>query len=164
MKRVALGALGLAITASAWANTPIPAAIRPAAGEQLEMTLSATGVQIYECRSGAWTFVAPDADLFDAKGRRVGHHGAGPYWQADDGSRVVGTVAARVEAPLAGTIPWLLLTTRSTGPQGAFGKVTSIQRVDTTGGAPPATTCAHDAAGAQARVNYTAIYRLFSSK
>jgi hypothetical protein len=35
---------------------------------------------------------APDADLFDEGGRRIGRHFAGPTWEAsDDGSKVIGT-------------------------------------------------------------------------
>ena len=36
------------------------------------------------------------APLLDAFGRHVGHHGAGPHWQAHDGSRLLGKVRARV--------------------------------------------------------------------
>lgn len=140
------------------------------------MTVTATGVQIYECRATsdapradaptghAWAFIAPEAELFDSKGEGVGRHGAGPYWQAGDGSRVVGKVKARADAPAANTIPWLLLTTEATGPQGAFSKVTSIQRIDTVGGAMPATACTRQAIGTLARIHYTAVYRLFSNQ
>ncbi|MBX9945982.1 MAG: DUF3455 domain-containing protein [Reyranella sp.] len=174
MKCIKASALGLAFAAAAWANPSpagIPAALQPAAGESLATTVNAAGVQIYECRATgatptghAWTFVAPEAELFDAKGQGIGRHGAGPYWQADDGSRVVGKVKARAEAPAAGTIPWLLLITESTGPQGAFSKVTSIQRIDTVGGAVPTTACTRQAAGTLARIHYTAVYRLFSNQ
>jgi hypothetical protein len=163
MKHVRLIALGLLVATTAWASpTPggIPAALQPTAGESLAMTLMARGVQIYECNAGEWKFVAPEAELFDVKGQRIGHHGAGPFWQAADGSHVVGKVKTRANAPVTGTIPWLLLTTQSTGPQGVFSKVTSIQRVDTTGGAAPQSDCT---ANTQTRVAYTAIYRLFSS-
>ena len=71
--------------------------------------LVARGVQIYQCRAAPaaasgpmqWVFVAPQADLFDADGRRVGRHFDGPRWQADDGSRIVGSVKARADAPRA---------------------------------------------------------------
>ena len=33
---------------------------------------------------------APDASLLDAKGQVIGKHFAGPSWQANDGSIVVG--------------------------------------------------------------------------
>jgi hypothetical protein len=165
-----LGASAALLTA-ACASTPlvVPDALRPAANESLATTVSARGVQVYECRvrkdggGYEWAFVAPDADLLDARGRTIGRHGAGPYWQAADGSRVVGTVKARAEAPESGSIPWLLLTTKSSGPSGAFSEVTSIQRVNTVGGIAPATPCTAPLTGTPARVPYTADYRLFTA-
>lgn len=174
MKYMTSSALGLLLAATAWANPPpaaIPAVLQPAKGESLSMTVTAAGVQIYECRAAAdapaghaWTFVAPEAELFNSKGEGVGRHGAGPHWQAGDGSRVVGKVKARADAPVANAIPWLLLITESTGPQGAFSKVTSIQRIDTVGGDMPAMACTRQAAGTLARIHYTAVYRLFSNQ
>jgi hypothetical protein len=125
-------------------------------------------VQVYECRAAGagappgWVFVAPEAELFDVRDRRVGEHGAGPFWAAADGSRIVGTVVARADAPKAGAIPWLLLRTRSSGGGGRFSAVSHVQRIHTEGGAAPARGC--DAAahlGRQARVPYRADYRLF---
>lgn len=157
----------LAAACAATPHTPIPEALTP--GEaKLAMVVPAKGVQIYECRAkGAafeWAFVAPDAELFDTSGRRIGHHGAGPFWQAADGSRVNGSVKARADAPApAADIPWLLLTTKSTGPEGTFSNVTLIQRVNTVGGIAPAQACDAASLGRQARVAYTADYRLFTA-
>jgi hypothetical protein len=157
------------LAACAAVPAPVLPALDPGANQRVLMQLSATGVQIYECRAGsangmaAWTFVAPEAQLLDARGRVVGQHGAGPFWMAADGSRVVGTVEGRADAPVAGAIPWLLLRTRSTGGPGAFERVTSIQRLNTEGGVAPADGCAAGTLGAQARVPYRADYRLFTS-
>ncbi|MBK9604920.1 MAG: DUF3455 domain-containing protein [Betaproteobacteria bacterium] len=85
---------------------------------------------------GKPAFIAPEAELLDAGGRSVGRHGAGPYCQASDGSKVVGKLKARVDAPSASAIPWLLLEVTTAGPEGAFSKVTSIQQVNTAGGGP----------------------------
>ena len=89
---------GAALLTAACASTPlvVPDTLRPATSETLATTVGARGVQIYECRARKdggveWAFVAPDADLLDAQGTAIGRHGAGPYWQAADGSRVVGT-------------------------------------------------------------------------
>jgi hypothetical protein len=156
--------LPLLLVACASAPAAVPEALAPARDEQFALTVAARGVQVYECRAAAggapkWAFVAPEAELLDAQGRIVGTHGAGPHWLAHDGSRLQGTVKARAEAPRAGDdIPWLLLATTSSGPQGAFSSVTSIQRVHTAGGLAPATAC--EAEGV-ARVPYTAQYRLF---
>jgi Protein of unknown function (DUF3455) len=117
----------------------LPSALMPAPGHRELATIAARGVQIWECRRGAdaagpaWAFVAPDAALFDQRGRRVGSHGAGPHWQSDDGSRVTGKLLASVPAPAPGAIAWLLLGTQSAGrPPGS--------RLPGTRRAPPATT------------------------
>jgi hypothetical protein len=147
----------------------IPANLRAPAGESLVRTLWADGVQVYECRAkGAdsgfpeWVFVAPEANLTDAGGTLVGHHSAGPTWEAGDGSKVVGVVKAKVDAPDAGAIAWLLLATHSTGKPGLFAKVSSIQRVATVGGAMPATGCGTATVGKQVRVPYQAQYAQYA--
>ena len=140
--------------------TQIPATLQPA-GESLAQIVPAKGVQIYECRDAKWVFIAPEAELFDRAGKKIGTHYAGPHWEAADGSKVIGAVKARSDAPQAGAIPWLLLSTKSVAGEGAFSKVTSIQRVSTTGGMAPEGGCAE--AGAKARVPYTADYYFFKS-
>jgi hypothetical protein len=141
----------------------VPAALAPPAGQSLAMTIAARGVQVYECRGDTWAFVGPEAELLDARGKRIGHHGNGPHWTADDGSRIVGRVAARADAPEAGAIPWLLLATDAVGTQpGAFSQVASVQRVQTSGGLAPSTPCTRGNAGATARIPYSADYRLFT--
>lgn len=152
-------------------STELPAQLRAADGERLAMTLSARGVQVYECRAvkGSpyayeWAFVAPDAELFDGQGAHAGKHFAGPRWEAPDGSRVAGTVMAKADASEAGAIPWLLLTAKSDGPEGVLSKVSSVQRVNTSGGAAPTTGCAEATAGTMSRVSYTADYRMYVPK
>ena len=149
----------------------VPDKLQPSSNESLAMVVPAKGVQIYECRSGKdqaggyeWTFVAPEADLFDRLGNRIGRHYAGPHWEATDGSKILGTLKERADAPAADAIPWLLLTTKSVGPAGSFSKVTSIQRVNTVGGIAPKTGCAQAAVGAPARISYTADYYFFTEK
>jgi hypothetical protein len=109
-------------------------------------------------------FVAPAADLFDAGGNRVGRHYAGPHWESTDGSKVLGMVKERADAPAVDAIPWLLLTAKSVGSEGSFSKVTSIQRVHTAGGVAPQAGCSQAAAGALARINYAADYYFFTAK
>ncbi len=162
---VLLSACAASVLNPAPPSVVVPEALRPPAGETLVRTLAADGVQIYECRAKAgdanaaeWVFVAPEAQLVDGHGTLVGHHYAGPTWEAGDGSKVVGTVRAKLDAPEAGAIPWLLLATRSTGKPGLFAKVTSIQRVATHGGAMPATGCSPATLGEKARVPYKAEY------
>ena len=143
-------------------TVPVPENLRPGPNEVLARVVPAKGVQVYECRDGKWAFVAPQAQLFDKRGRQIGHHYGGPHWEAADGSKVVGAVKARADAPAAGAIPWLLLSAKSVGPDGAFSRVTSIQRVTTEGGLAPAGACAH--AGEQARVAYKADYYFFAPR
>jgi len=149
----------------------VPDELKPGASESLAMIVPAKGVQIYECRARKdqaggyeWAFVAPEADLFDVRGDRIGRHYAGPHWESTDGSKVLGTVKERADAPVADAIPWLLLAVKSVGPAGSFSKVTSIQRVNTVGGAAPKAGCSQAAAGTLARINYTADYYLFTAK
>jgi len=85
----------------------------------------AVGVQIYECTQTSedparyeWTFKAPDAELFDSAGRKIGKHYAGPTWESNDGSKVVGEVKARYDGPDSNGIPWLLLSAKTTSGAG----------------------------------------------
>ena len=160
---VSVLAAGLAACAC---TATLAADLDPGPGARLARVVPARGVQIYECRDrkGAegteWAFVAPEADLLDTRGRVIGKHGAGPFWQAEDGSRVTATVKARADAPVAGAIPWLLLEATDSGTPGMFAGVSLIQRVETQGGVAPAGACTR---GDQARVTYTAEYRFFNS-
>ena len=160
-------AVAVAIAGCASAPVDVPANLKPGADEKKLVTLAAAGVQVYQCRAkpGAageyeWGFVAPEAELTDSSGKPAGKHYAGPHWEAPDGSKVVGTVKARADAPADRAIPWLLLTTTSDGPDGAFSKVTSIQRVNTSGGVARA-SCTKDDEGHRERVRYTADYILY---
>jgi hypothetical protein len=61
-----------------------------------------------------------------------------------------------------GAIAWLLLTTKSVGPDGAFANVTSIQRINTKGGGAPASSdCTAASLGKKVRIPYSADYAMF---
>jgi Protein of unknown function (DUF3455) len=146
-----------------------PANLAPAANEAQVLRLPAVGVQIYECKivdgkPAAWAFVSPEADLFDESGVRVGKHYAGPTWELNDGSKIVGTVKERANSTTPGAIPWLLLSAKSTGSAGKLEKVASLQRVNTVGGVAPATGCTAGDIGKQARVYYKTDYVYFAAK
>jgi Protein of unknown function (DUF3455) len=152
-------------------NLSVPANLQTTANETLHSVVFARGVQIYSCNAAAngtaaWAFVAPDADLFaDAKATAViGKHGAGPFWQALDGSKVVGQVKARADAPVVGAIPWLLLSTTADNTAGAYQRLTSIQRLNTVGGVAPSTGCGGSDLGKRVSVPYTADYTLWLRK
>src|SRR3954471_20010699 len=72
-----------------------PPALKVAPNEALFLEAFATGVQIYQCRAGEWSLQAPQAELADREGKKLGTHYAGPTWEANDGSKVVGEVKAR---------------------------------------------------------------------
>ena len=151
------------------AQSIIPQQLNPDAKESMTLIVPAKGVQIYECRvnqAGAyeWTFVAPQAELFDTTGKPIGRHYAGPSWESGDGSKIVGAVKARADAPAANAIPWLLLGTKSVGREGEFSKVTSVQRVNTSGGLAPKAGCSEGNAGTPVRVPYSADYYFFTAK
>ena len=164
--QVGLSAAALA-ACSSLLPVEVPAAIAAPAGQSVGTVANAKGVQIYECRqekgADTWVFVGPEATLYDAGGRAIGSHGpsanGGPYWQALDGSRIVGAVKGRVEAPQAGAIPWLILSSKAEGPQGSFSAVKNVQRIDTVGGVAPGAGCAAGNHGERIRVPYTATYR-----
>ncbi|HVI73954.1 MAG TPA: DUF3455 domain-containing protein [Anaeromyxobacteraceae bacterium] len=149
-------------TASACAGK-IPPALAPPAGNELAFELRAEGVQIYACASSSgaaasWALQAPEAALIDRRGVRAGTHGAGPTWEALDGSSVVG---AKVEAatPDPSAIPWLLLrAVDHRGDHGRMADVTFVQRLATSGGTAPSKGCGPDSVGAVARVPYRAVY------
>lgn len=144
---LALGACAMAPTAGA---TPAVAgaSIEPPAGQQLA-ALEASGVQIYSCEFNAqhqlrWSFKRPSAMLYDASGRQVVLHGAGPSWEAGDGSRVVGRALAQKPSDTPGSIPQLLLETHGTGGAGMLAEVRYVQRLNTVGGLAPSAPCASE--------------------
>jgi hypothetical protein len=161
-------AIAIAVASGACTlDRPSPSVLEPT-DQTLALIAVGSGVQVYECRerkdgyatAHEWSLLGPEATLY-AGGRMIGTHGAGPSWQSTDGSRVVGGVMAKVNAPSGDSIPWLLLTTRSDGPEGAFSKVTSIQRVNTHGGLRPSNGCDDLTVGRQIPVRYTADYRFY---
>jgi hypothetical protein len=128
-------------------------------GNRLAFHLDAAGVQMYTCAAtGTWSFVAPQANLYNQGGEVVAIHYKGPTWQwLEDGSTVVGAkLAAFTPDPTA--IPWLLLGAQSHAGEGRMTKVSYVQRLDTVGGNAPAGGCS---AGATANVPYTATYYFY---
>ena len=147
-----------------------PPALRPADSERALFAWNAIGSQIYECRVNekggvAWTFVAPEAELFNQDNDRVGTHGAGPFWAANDGSRITGTLRARADGARPADIPLLLLSTQAGEAAGMMAGVTSVQRLNTHGGNPPARGCESQAdAGKRIKQGYTADYVFFAAR
>ncbi len=166
-----LGACASAPSAPPAVATPTaPTTLTPAATERAAFTWHAIGSQIYECKAAEkggwnWVFVAPEADLYNQKDEKVGTHGAGPFWAAQDGSRTVGAVKARANGARPHDIPLLLLSAKSDGSAGKMARVTSVQRLNTEGGAAPAKGCVEAAdAGKRVKEGYTSDYVFFEAK
>ena len=172
MTRMSLVALVAGCATSKFGTIPlVPENLRTPATEVLSLETQATGVQIYECNASKdvptrfeWVFKAPEADLFDEAGNKIGKHYAGPTWESNDGSKVVGEVKAQDTGPDSGAIPWLLLSAKSTSGTGAFSQTKSIQRIHTVGGKAPTEPCSQAQAGKVARVGYKATYYFYVAK
>jgi hypothetical protein len=138
----------------------------PPAGSKLVLRAHAQGNQIYTCQQNAYTFSwglkAPDAQLQNDSNRVIGRHFAGPTWQLNDGSQVVGRPVAKVDATEPNAVPWLQLLVVNTTGHGLLEHVTVIQRVNTHGGQPPAGGCDQAHLGTDLRVPYTAEYDFYS--
>jgi hypothetical protein len=108
-----------------------------------------------------WVFVAPDAELFNVDGKKVGTHGAGPFWRLSAQDSIVAQQFSPARtAPAADphTIDWLLLKPKAgTNPTGVFDGVDYIQRIATKGGKPPVTPPLR--ATDSVSVKYEAVYR-----
>ncbi len=148
-----------------------PESLEPPANQALLLAAHGAGVQIYECVASkadaaqfAWSLRGPEAQLHDDSGKTVGKHYAGPTWEANDGSTVVGEVVAHDESADAAAIPWLLLRAKSTSGHGLFGAVQSIQRLHTSGGKAPSSGCDQSHAGTESRVAYSADYVFYTAK
>ena len=145
----------------------VPDNLRVPPTEKLALEACAVGVQIYDCKpTGSparfeWVFRAPEAELFDTNGKKIGKHYAGPTWELNDGSKVVGEVKAREDGPDTNAIPWLLLTVKSSSGSGELANAASVQRVQTVGGKAPAGGCNEGQAGKDVRVPYSATYYFY---
>ena len=162
----ALAAAGCA-GSGAFVTNDIPEALRAPANQLLTQQAHAKGVQIYQCRPSKedatrfeWVLLAPEASLFDAAGKKIAKHYGGPTWEGMDGSQVVGQVVARANSPDGHSIPWLLLSAKSTSARGQFGAVASIQRIHTVGGSAPP-VCDASKADVPLRVAYSADYYFY---
>jgi len=159
---LAVASAGLSLVSAA---QQIPQQLQPPANEQLLLQVHAKGDQIYSCKSEAaqftWTLKAPDAQLFDKDGKSFGKHFAGPSWEANDGSRVIGKAVANAPSPDLDSIPWLLVNVISHEGSGVLSRATTIQRLNTKGGKAPATGCDASHLGQELRVPYSADYLFF---
>ena len=146
----------------------VPANLQVPAGNEVQFHASGVGVQIYtwtvnptNAALSSWVFKAPQAVLFGRGGDVVGIHFAGPTWESNSGSKVVGArLAGSTVNPHA--IPWLLLQARTTEGVGIFADTTYIQRVHTECGLAPAAPGTFD--GEEALVPYIADYYFYHAE
>ena len=174
MRKFAAFPVALALVAApAFAAVPEPAglsaALRASADEEAAFMLSANGVHVYECKASpgnpagaAWQFVAPDATLLEGT-RSIGVLKTPNLWEStSDRSSVSGVV--RATQPAGANLPWVLYRAQPLAATGLFAGVTSIQRVDTSGGAAPASGCTATSIGSETRVPFTASYYFYKRR
>ena len=156
-------------------NLEVPAEHRPF------LIARAEGTQNYICLAGTsgtgWSFLGPQATLFDDKGEQILTHFLSPNpsesgtpraaWQhSRDTSAVWAAAIASSTDPnyvAPGAVPWLLLQVVGSQYGPDYGdrmmRTTFIQRVNTAGGVAPARGCSLPAdVGKRALVPYTTDY------
>lgn len=136
-------------------------------GNKLAFHAYAKGVQIYKWNLvfQRWDLVGPQAGLFaeDSYFGEIGSHYVGPTWESKSGSKVEGRrVLGTGCTPDPTAIAWLLLSKFRTEGKGIFSSITFIQRVNTTGGLPPATPGLLD--GEIKESPYTAEYYFYKAE
>jgi hypothetical protein len=148
-------------------NPQVSTKLQVPTNQRLAFKSAAQGSQIYTCQQipadrsqFEWKLKAPDAQLFDERGKVVGKHYAGPTWEANDGSKIAAVVTAKEQAPNA-SIPWLLLQVKSAEGNGKFTNIKWVQRLHTTGGNSPK-DCNRERLNTEISVPYTADYYFYS--
>jgi len=165
------GTFAIALAAAEIPPPQVPENLKAPDTEIVQLKALGRGRQIYVCKAKTenatqfeWVLARPQADLWNEHGEKIAKHYEGPAWEASDGSKVVGQVQQRADAPQPDAVPWLLLKAKTNDGAGAFGHVTYIQRVNTAGGAAPAVGCDQAHAGAEASVDYQADYYFYAPR
>lgn len=136
----------------------VPEEIAVPANHKVHFHGFGVGVQIYTWNGTDWGIAVPEAVLFHGEDGIVVIHFAGPTWESNSGSQVVGALPPLSVTVDPDAIPWLRLAAveeRTHGP-GIFANTTFIQRVNTRGGKAPSADGTF--VGQVARVPYTADY------
>jgi hypothetical protein len=144
--------------------------LRAPANETPAFVLTGNGVYIYQCRQSAldanlyeWGFVVPDATLYEGTRSVARHATVGLYESMSDRSSISGVVRGSQAAGTA-NLPWVSMRAQPLSSNGLFAGVTTIQRVNTNGGAAPGAGCGPDNLGAEARVAYQADYYFYKQR
>jgi hypothetical protein len=169
----AAAALGLAaVPALAAVTEPAGVArnLRAGADEEPAFMLSANGANVFQCNARigepgayAWSFVAPDATLLEGT-RAAGSHRAPGQFESDSDRSSVSGVLQATQPGGRDNLPWARMRAVPAGDSGMFAGVTTIQRVNTSGGVAPADGCAAASVGNEARVNFTADYYFYKRR
>ena len=179
-----MASLAVVGTVQAGDVTPpeVPAGLEAPEGNQAVRIAHALGTQNYICLSAgsAWTFIGPQATLFDDEADQTMTHFLSPNpvenglaratWQSSKDTSAVWAMAIASSTDPAyvtpGAIPWLLLKVvgAQAGPDNGskIATTTFIQRVNTAGGSAPAGTC--PSAGARAFVPYETDYVFYKAQ
>ena len=168
-----LAMLGLAAM-PALSAVPEPAGLarglRAGADEEAAFVLSANGTHLFQCNSSldppnvyAWSFVAPDATLFEGSRPAGRHRAVGQFESDSDRTSVFGVIRA-TQPGGSDNLPWAAMRAVPTGDSGMFAGVTTIQRVNTSGGVAPSTGCTAATIGNETRVNFSADYYFYKRR
>ena len=161
----------------------VPTELEAPEGSRLFPTLHAVGTQNYVCLAAGqpWTFVGPQATLFDEDREQKATHYLSP--NPDEGgtaratwqhSRDTSAVWARAIASSTdpafvkpGAVAWLLLEVVGREPGPTRGRrlfrAKYIQRVNTSGGVAPGTGCSQATDGSTVLVPYTTDYYFYKA-
>jgi hypothetical protein len=115
----------------------VPTEIEVPAGHKVYYHGYAEGFQKYTWDGVSWGASIPEATLYDKHGRAIAIHYGGPTWESEDGSKVMGVLAAPRVTVDPNAIPWLLLSATSQEGPGLFARATFIHRLNTVGGKAP---------------------------
>lgn len=178
-------ALGISASPASMVDKVLPPAVplnlEVPAGHRPFLIARAEGTQNYIClatpTSIGWSFLGPQATLFDDKGGQILTHYLSPNpsenampraaWQHSRDTSAVwaAAIASSTDASYVapGAVPWLLLQVVGSQYGPDYGdrmtRTTFIQRVNTAGGVAPATGCSLPAdVGKRALVPYTTDY------
>jgi hypothetical protein len=146
----------------------VPPRLQASALEEPAFALRASGVHVYECRPSLnggfqWVFTNPDATLSDGRASRALETTPNAFESSEDRSSVTGIVRAAAPAG-SDNLPWVLMGAGSPSETGLFAGVTSVQRVNTSGGVAPANGCGESTAGTESRVAFTADYYFYKRR
>lgn len=170
MAKLAAAALALCLAAAPAAAavaepSGLVAGLRASADEEAAFVLTADGAHVYQCKAtaagpAAWTFVAPDATLYEGT-RSIGVHKSPTLFESTSDRSSVSALLRATQAAGGGNLPWALYRAQPLAASGMFAGITSIQRVNTAGGVAPATGCSAANLGAETRVPFTADYYFY---